>query len=322
MTANPILVEVLRNERVESVHRGSVYVTGPGGTPVLRAGKPEEAVFPRSANKPMQAVAMLQCGLGADGALDDVDLALATGSHSGERVHVERVRAMLAAGGFTEDDLRCPPQLPIGEQAAHDVLAAGGEASRVTMNCSGKHAAMLLTCRAAGWATADYLAPDHPLQQQVRTVVEELSGEGVTETGVDGCGAPLFAISLIGLARCFTALVAAADGTPYRRVADAMRRHPLYVAGSTREDTLLMQAVPGLLMKGGAEGVHAAALADGSAIALKIDDGATRARTPVLVAALRRLGVHAEELDRQESTPVLGGGEVVGAVRLRPGAFD
>ncbi len=314
---NPILVEVVRNDRVESVHRGSVFVADPTGTPVLRAGTPEELVFPRSSNKPMQALAMLRCGV----ELHDIDLALATGSHSGEPAHVERVRGLLAAGGFAEEDLQCPPQLPIDEVAAHDVLAGGGGRSRVLMNCSGKHAAMLLTCRAAGWPTADYLAPAHPLQQQVRRVVEELADEPVTETGVDGCGAPLFAISLVGLARCFARLVTGDPGTPQRRVADAMRAHPLYVAGSSREDTLLMQAVPGLMMKGGAEGVHAAALADGSAVTLKIDDGGTRARMPVMVAALRHLGVEAPELDRQATSVVLGGESSVGEVRMRPGAL-
>lgn len=320
---NPILVEVLRNDRVESVHRGSLYVGGPDGAAVMSAGKPAEACFPRSANKPMQAVAMLRSGLAVGhGLTDDADLALACASHSGEPVHVARVRSMLAAGGLSEDDLGCPPQLPIDDVAAHAVLAAGGGPARVLMNCSGKHAAMLRTCQVAGWPTEGYLDPAHPLQLEVRRVVEELSGEPVTETGVDGCGAPLFAITLIGVARSFRALVTAAPGSPERQVADAMRAHPLLVAGQARDDTRLMAAVPGLLMKGGAEGVHAAALADGSAVALKIDDGNTRARMPVMVAALRALGVDAPEFDRWATSPVLGGGRDVGAVRLSPGVLD
>lgn len=313
----PILVDVLRNGTVESVHRGSVHVADSTGTPLCSVGTPEELMFPRSANKPMQALAMLRCGL----ELHDVDLALATASHSGEPVHIEHVRAMLDAGSFGEDDLQCPPQLPIDDSAADAVLADGGGPARVLMNCSGKHAAMLLTCRAAGWTTADYLAPEHPLQQQVRRVVEELADEPVVETGVDGCGAPLFAISLIGLARCFRRLVSADPGTPERRVADAMRAHPVMVAGSVREDTVLMQAAPGLLMKGGAEGVHAAAIGDGSAVALKIDDGGTRARMPVMVAALRLLGIDAPEFDRWATSEVLGGEQTVGVVQLRQGAL-
>ncbi len=312
---NPILVEVVRNGWVESVHRGSVYVSGPDGQPARQAGKPHESCFPRSATKPMQAVAMLRSGLDLD---DEEDLALATASLSGEPVHVERVRALLASAGLSEDDLGCPPQLPIGEGAAHAVLAAGGGPARVLMNCSGKHAAMLLTCQAAGWPREGYLEPDHPLQREVRRVVEQLAGEPVTATGVDGCGAPLFAITLIGVARSFRALVTAEPGMPERRVADAMRAHPLLVAGSTRDDTRLMGAVPGLLMKGGAEGVHAAALADGSAVALKIDDGHARARMPVMVAVLRSLGLEAPEFDAWATSPVLGGGVEVGAVRLRP----
>ena len=162
--------------------------------------------------------------------------------------------------------------------------------SRVRMNCSGKHSAMLATCVRNGWDTAGYLAPDHPLQQALRRTVEDLAGEPVTATGVDGCGAPLFALTLGGLARAFRELVLAAPGSPERRVADAMRAYPEWTSGTSRDERLLMDAVPGLLIKGGAEGVDAFALADGRAGAVKIDDGAHRGRTPVTVATLRLLG--------------------------------
>ena len=181
------------------------------------------------------------------------------------------------------------------------------------MNCSGKHAAMLVTCVLNGWPTAGYLAPDQPLQRAIRRTVEELAGQQVSATGIDGCGAPLFALTLDGLARAFRALVLAAAGTPARRVADAMRAYPEWTSGTSRDERKLMDAVPGLLVKAGAEGVAAFAFADGRSGAVKIDDGMARGRTPVTVAALRRLG--AVVPDELATVPVMGGEVEVGAVR-------
>jgi L-asparaginase II len=165
------------------------------------------------------------------------------------------------------------------------------------------------------WPLESYLDPDHPLQRIIRTVVEETAGEPVAAVGVDGCGAPLPAISLTGLARAFRTVAGAAPGSPERRVADAMRAHPEYVAGTRRHDTWLMREVPGALSKVGAEAVQAVALPDGRALALKIDDGGTRALGPVLARALRLLGVTSPVVDRVGRTPVLGGGREVGEVR-------
>jgi L-asparaginase II len=181
------------------------------------------------------------------------------------------------------------------------------------MNCSGKHAAMLATCVRNGWPTRNYRDPDHPLQQAIKGMVEELAGEPVTATGVDGCGAPLLAITLAGLARAFRAMVLASPGTPERRVADAMRAYPAWTSGTTRDETRLMTAVPGLLLKGGAEGVDAFALGDGRAGAIKIDDGAARARTPVTASVLRQLGVQVP--DALSTVPVTGGDDIVGVIR-------
>src|SRR5579859_4312469 len=158
------------------------------------------------------------------------------------------------------------------------------------MNCSGKHAAMLATCVVNGWPTGSYLSAEHPLQLALRDAVADLAGEPVAHTGVDGCGAPLFAISLVGLARAFRALALAAPGTPERQVAGAMRAHPAWVSGTNADGNKLMSAVPGLLLKGGAEGVDGFALSDGHAAAIKLDDGGMRARTPVTAAILRHLG--------------------------------
>lgn len=284
---------------------------------MLRAGEVSSPMFPRSANKPVQAAGMLRCGLDLDGPL----LALAAASHCGERYHVTGVREILAAAGLGEDALRCPPALPLDEQAARALLRSGGDADRLHMNCSGKHAAMLATCAAAGWPTATYLDPGHPLQVEIRRMLERLSGETVSAVGVDGCGAPLFAVSLTGLARAFAALVTAEPGSPGRRVADAMRAYPDWTSGTGRPERGLMAAVPGLLLKSGAEGVQAFALPDGHAGAVKIEDGAARALPTVIVALLRSLGVDAASgadvaaLDRIASVPVLGGGRTVGHVR-------
>ena len=305
----PILAQIVRSGFVEGTHHGSVVVLDGAGAMVATAGDVESAMFPRSSNKPAQAVAMVRAGLRVDAA----DLALAAASHSGEPTHVARVQAMLAAGGLAESALRCPPDLPIHEPSAHAVLAAGGGPTRVQMNCSGKHAAMLRTCQVANWKLESYLEPDHPLQVTLRDTVEELAAERSAATAVDGCGAPLFALSLHGLARTFLRLVDAPDG-PERLVADAMRAHPELVAGTGRDATRLMAGVPGLLAKDGAEGVYAVALPGVGAVALKIDDGAARARTPVLVSALRRLGVTAPVLDELAETALLGGGKQVGAV--------
>ena len=182
------------------------------------------------------------------------------------------------------------------------------------MNCSGKHAAMLATCVLNSWPTESYLDPDHPLQLALRGTVAELTGDEVAATGVDGCGAPLFAVTLTGVARAFRALVLAEPGSAERRVADAMRAHPEWTAGTRREEYRLMAAVPGLLVKGGAEGVDAFALADGRAGAIKIDDGGARARTPATAAVLRALGCE-DVPDELATGPVLGGGGVVGEVR-------
>ncbi len=198
-------------------------------------------------------------------------------------------------------------------------LLNGGEKRRLYMNCSGKHAAMLATCVAAGWDTASYTDPGHPLQAEIRRTIERLAGEQVTvPPGVDGCGAPLFAISLAGLARAFGALVRAEPGSPERRVADAMRANPEWTSGSTRPDRTLVDAVPGLLLKSGAEGVQGLALADGRAVAFKIDDGdgARRARIAVAAALLRALGADRAVLDDLASPPVYGGGREVGEVRV------
>jgi L-asparaginase II len=303
-----ILAEVVRSGFVESRHHGSVVVLDASGALVDQAGDVTGPVFPRSSNKPLQTVGMLRAGLTpADGA----DLALISGSHRGEPFHVRRVRHILAAAGLDAGVLACPPDLPLSIPDRDAVLRSGGGPEPILMNCSGKHAGMLATCVANGWPLDTYLDPKHPLQAAIADAVSELAGEPIAATGVDGCGAPVFAFSLTALARAFQRLVQAERGTRERRVSDEMRAHPELVAGTRADDTVLMSAVPGLLAKGGAEGVVAVAVENLGAVALKIEDGAMRARTPVLLSALRRLGVRAPAM----AELILGGGEPVGEVR-------
>lgn len=307
----PVLAEVVRSGFVEGHHRGSLVLLAADGSVELALGDPAAPVYPRSANKPMQAAAMLRAGLELSGER----LALAAASHSGEGFHLELVRTMLTEFGLRESDLQTPPDLPLDPVEAESYLAAGQVRDRVTMNCSGKHAAMIATSAANGWPLDSYLDPEHPLQRLVLEVVQESSGERVAHVGTDGCGAPLMALTLTGLARAYRAFVLGAPGTPERRVADAMRAHPEYVAGTRRPDTWLMREVPGVLSKMGAESVQAVALPDGRALAFKIDDGAPRAMGPVLARALELLGVDSPVVARIGEMPLLGGAERVGSIR-------
>lgn len=223
------LVEVVRSGFVEGVHRGSVVVLDAGGAPVAGAGDVTSPIFPRSASKPMQAIGMLRAGLPLT---DPADVALVSASHAGEEFHLARVAALLARAGLDGSALHCPPDLPVGEAAREAVLRAGGGPTRVQMNCSGKHSGMLLTCVAAGWPLDGYWRPEHPLQQRLTATIEEFTGEEVAAVGVDGCGAPVLAVSLTGLAGAYLRLVSAEPGSVERTVADAMRAYPELVGGT------------------------------------------------------------------------------------------
>ncbi|PVC85235.1 asparaginase [Streptomyces sp. CS131] len=309
--APPVLAEVVRSGFTEGHHRGALVLLAADGSVERAIGDPAAPVFPRSSNKPMQAAAILRAGLDLSGER----LALAAASHSGEPFHLDLARKMLAEHGLGPADLQTPPDLPLDPVEAETYLAAGNVRERITMNCSGKHAAMLAVCVRNGWDTATYLDPAHPLQQLVAQVVAEAAGEPVAAVGTDGCGAPLMAFGLTGLARAFRSFVLAEPGSAERRVADAMRAHPEYVAGTRRPDTWLMREVPGTLSKMGAEAVQAVALADGRALAFKIDDGAGRALGPVLARALELLGVDAPVVARIGRSPLLGGAAEVGEIR-------
>lgn len=309
--ASAVVAVVERSGFVEAEHTGTLLVLDGAGRSVVAVGAPDRPIFPRSCLKPLQAVGMLRAGLDVDA----LHLAVVAASHSGEDVHVALVREILAGAGLYETALRNTPSLPLDAATARAIIRSGGEADRLRQNCSGKHAGMLATCVAAGWSHEEYVDPTHPLQLRIRDTIEDLTGENVAATGVDGCGAPVFAVSPRGLATAYAHLVAAPKGSFEHRVAVAMREHPAVVGGTGRDVTRLMADIPGLLVKDGAEGAAAAVLADGGTVIVKVADGAGRARTPLLVAGLRRLGITASVLDDLASVPVRGGGRVVGAVR-------
>ena len=306
----PVVAHVVRSGFVESVHHGSVVALDADGSTLLAVGDVAGPIFPRSSSKPIQALAMLRAGLKLDGEL----LALASGSHSGESFHLEGVRRILAGAGLSEKDLQNTPDLPYEEFERDAWIASGRGPTSLAQNCSGKHSAMLATCVAAGWDTATYLEPGHPLQRLIVQTLIDLSAEPPAAVGVDGCGAPLMAVSLTGLARAFSRLSTAPAGTDEARLAAAIRAYPQWVGGPRRDVTSLIRGVPGLIAKDGAESVYAVGLADGRAIALKVADGGQRARPVVMAAVLRRLGIDADVLDEMADAPVLGHGEKVGSV--------
>ncbi len=309
----PILVEVTRSGFVESVHRGSSVVIAPDGAVHTVLGDPTAATFPRSANKAMQAVAMVGAGLDLPPSL----LALAAASHSGEAMHLDGVRAVLASCGLSEDALGNAKGLPLGRDALRAWYRDGRRSERIAHNCSGKHAAMLAACCAARWPIDGYLEVDHPLQSSITKVIEELAEERCDGIGIDGCGAPTHRLSLVGLARAYRTIALAHDDTPAGRVRSAMAANPEMVGGSDRDVSLRMRSTPGLLAKDWAEGVIVGATISGWACAVKLADGAGRGRVPVVMAQLAAAGVDmsaavALGLHREL---VLGGSALVGEVR-------
>ncbi len=306
------VANVVRSGFVEGNHYGSAVVTDVDGSVLWSIGDVESQMFPRSSNKLMQGLAMVRAGL----PLKDELLALACASHSGESFHLEGVRAILNAANMDVDRLQCPMDYPLDDVERDTALAAGIDKQRIFMNCSGKHSAMLFTCVLNGWDTATYLDESHPLQVAIRNVIEETTGEQVEHVGTDGCGAPLMSTSLIGLARVFGTFAGPHADAEQKTIADAIRSNPEYLGGTRRDVTSLMKGVSGLLAKDGAEGVYGIGLSDGRALALKIDDGADRARIVVAAEILNKVlridapAIH-ELLDGQI---LLGAGQPVGKI--------
>lgn len=310
--SDPVVAEVWRGDVLECLHHGSVAVTGPEGKPRLAVGRIDSPMLPRSALKPLQAVAMLRYGLDVAGA----ELALVGASHSAEAFHLDGVLSILDGAGMSASALQTTPAMPGDAAALADWLRAGRDKEPLAHCCSGKHAGMLRTCVRNGWSTQTYLSSEHPLQVALHHTVAQLTGDDLPGSVPDGCGAPAFAVTLAGLARAFGRLAAAADG-PEQLVADAFRLHPEYVSGTARAESTLHREVSGLICKSGAEGVLAVGLDDGTGIAIKISDGADRATVAVLVAILGDLGLATPALESLDPYPVLGHGLPVGRIVSR-----
>ena len=223
MPAPVVIAEIVRSGFVEGHHYGSWVVLDRDGSVLAAAGDVERPMLPRSCNKPLQALGMLEAGLALEGEL----LALACASHSGERFHVEGVRRILASAGLAEDALQTPPDWPLDDEVREDLIRRGESKASVLMNCSGKHAAMLATCVVNGWPTDTYLDADHPLQQSIASTFATVTAEPVAHVAVDGCGAPLLSTSLTGLARAFSFLATAGATSVVEERAPAIRNREL-----------------------------------------------------------------------------------------------
>ena len=296
--SNPVLVEVTRGSLVESRHRGAIAVARTDGELLLAIGDVTRPVYPRSAVKLLQAVPLVESGAAQAFGLDDAELAVACASHSGDRVHVETVRGLLAKAGIKESLLACGAHWPISESATRELLKAGKRPTPIHNNCSGKHAGMLATAVHLGLDPNGYERPNHPVQIAIARVLSETCGLALQPElmGVDGCSVPTYALPLAALAQGF-ARVASGEGLSPPR-ADAVRRlmqacfaAPVLVSGEGRFDTEIMRALgPSCFVKGGAEGVHCAALPElGLGLALKIDDGAKRGTEVALGTTLAAL---------------------------------
>ena len=317
MTNPPVLVQMIRAGLVESVHRGHAVLLDSAGNIEKSFGDPSLPMFPRSAIKLAQATAMLRSGA----KLENEKLAISCASHSGEEIHRSLVKTMLEEIGLGVDDLQCPPDLPLDSTTQIEYLSNGMKPERLTMNCSGKHAGMLTACVSNNWSTNDYLSDKHPLQELIVKTIEELSGEKIYKSTVDGCGAPLHAISLVALAKIASNAVLSQTSTEQRKVVDAARKFPIYNSGNKRDVAQFMQNVAGFFTKEGAEGVHVGALADGRSFAVKFEDGSMRPRASFVVSVLRYWGIDEDTLNKLSNldiTPVLGGGKPVGSMQALP----
>ena len=301
--AGDVLAEVTRGGVVESLHLGHLIILNSDGSTYLSKGSPELSFYPRSAVKSLQASAMLKAGL----TVSDEELAIVCASHSGNQIHIDLVTKMLADRGIPLSAMGNASDKPLGEK---EKITWGDKAgTQLTQNCSGKHAGMLITCQQNGWDLSTYLEMGHPLQIAIKNEIELLAGEKVSTSTFDGCGAPLFAISLTGLAKTFSTLVKSND-LVYKQIVTACTKYPELVAGEGRLTTRMMRAVPGLFMKEGAEGIQVCALSDGRVIAIKIIDGSWRPVAPIIMEVFKRWGV----LMPDESVKIYGGASVIGEV--------
>lgn len=308
-----ILAEVIRGETVESIHRGHMAVVDGDGKLIFSVGNPETVTFFRSSSKAFQAFPVLRSGAAERFGFSDAEIALACGSHSGEKIHTETAAKMLAKIGLSEADLKCGAQIPFNEEVAEAMIHAGEKPNQLHNNCSGKHAAMLALGRHLGADLKSYDSLENPVQQAILETVSLFTDVAKNEIkiGIDGCAAPNFALPLRAMATSFARLVFPPKSfdeetrEACRRLVSAMIEHPQMIAGTDRLDTILMRSARGkIISKIGAEGVYAAGILPcerwktGLGIAVKIEDGDDkRARAVVIIELLRALGVIDETND-------------------------
>ena len=295
------VIEVWRGDIVESRHHVHIAVVDGKGRLRAHAGDPSTVAFARSAIKPMQTVPIIEDGAADQFQFSDSEIALCCASHSGEPRHVAGVFAMLRKVGAAEEALACGPHVPMGRQAARELAEKRAQPTRIHNNCSGKHTGMLALARKNGWPLAGYHHADHPVQQRMQNELARWTGMDADDfiTAVDGCGVITFALPIEALARAFASFAAAArrgDAAP-ARVVQAMVRNPEYVAGTERLCTELMRVARGrVFAKVGAEGVYCAGVPGAElGIALKVEDGATRAAEPALIATLKALAILSDD---------------------------
>ncbi len=312
-----VLVEITRADLIESQHSGHAVILNEDGSIDKTIGDPFAPYFPRSAIKLAQATAALESGA----KLADEALSISCASHSGEEIHRSLVKKMLSEIDLDETFLQCPPDYPFGAEAKIDYIAKGLKPESITMNCSGKHAGMLNACVQNNWNVKTYLEMNHPLQKNIHATIENLAEEKIFKSTFDGCGAPLHAISLVGLAKIAHNAVKALPSDPQRKVVDAARNFPIINSGNNRDVAKFMQSVPGFFTKEGAEGVHVGALADGRSFAVKFEDGSMRPRPSFVVEVLKYWGIEENILNKLSElaqSDVLGGGKPVGFMRALP----
>jgi L-asparaginase II len=302
--SDAVLAQYVRDGVVESEHRGHLLALNADGSTNFALGDPSQLVFPRSTVKCIQGAAMVAAGLELEPRL----LALGASSHSGSSEHIAGVKEILALAKLDESALQCMLDKPLGEAERR----AWGEtpATRIAMNCSGKHAAMLLTCVTNGWPIENYLDAAHPLQVAIKDELESLAGEAISLTSTDGCGAPLFLLSLAALARAIRAITISTKPA-HQLVMQASRAFPEMVAGKGRLTTQMISAVPGLYMKDGAEAVEVASMTDGRTLVFKVSDGSLRPFRVLVHAGLLKLGIDSP----YEVENVLGGEAIIGTIR-------
>jgi L-asparaginase II len=296
--SNPVLVEILRGGVVESRHRGSVSVVDGDGRVVLGVGDVARPVFPRSAIKLLQALPLIESGAADALGFGDRELSLACASHNGEPEHVALAQSMLARAGASEATLECGAHWPYDQPVAIALAQAGGRPGPCHNNCSGKHAGFVCTAMHLGDDPKGYVKAGHPVQNRVRDAMAEVTGaaHAVEACGTDGCSIPTYAIPLDAMARGFAKAATgrgldAGRARAAWRLMEACMAEPFFMAGTGRFCTRIMQAVPGrVFAKVGAEGVYCAAIPElGLGIALKIDDGASRAADIAVAGVIAHL---------------------------------